>query len=293
MIIRVVFGIFMVAAFLCFPIPYLGLGPFLSMLMTAYLAAVVAAIFYLQSTMICKTYRYTRTGKLSIADKEKLLPIILLVLLVVFSSYHTLFHYNYGVLWMFPFFIIICFLFVLAEELIFRNFLFYVFIKQNVKVHHSVLICSILFACMHTFRYINQGDAFVMSYHFVFAFSAGIILGALFAISRNLLFVTIINFLIRVPIFGYALQHSVLAGKKTDFLLQVQFTVTTESIIWLSIYLITALLVAAYYYRVIVRHYTDIERFRSPYIAISKERMESLNAGFLPVKKDASNSHFF
>ena len=293
MIIRVVFGIFMVAAFLCFPMPYLGLGPFLSMLMSAYLAAVVAAIFYLQSTMICRTYKYTRTGKLGIADKEKLLPIILLVLLVVFSTYHTLFYYNYGVAWMFPFFIIICFLFVLAEELIFRNFLFYVFIKQNVKVHHSVLICSILFAGMHTFRYINQGDVFVMCYHFVFAFSAGIILGSLFVISRNLLFVTIINFLIRVPIFGYALQHTGLAGKKIDFLLQVQFTATTGSIIWFSIYLITALVVAAYYYRVIVRHYGNIDRLRSPHIVSTPERLEYITNRYGPQKKDNSSSMLF
>lgn len=293
MIIRVVFGIFMVAAFLCFPMPYLGLGPFLSMLMSAYLAAVVAAIFYLQSTMICRTYKYTRTGKLGIADKEKLLPIILLVLLVVFSTYHTLFYYNYGVAWMFPFFIIICFLFVLAEELIFRNFLFYVFIKQNVKVHHSVLICSILFACMHTFRYINQGAVFVMCYHFVFAFSAGIILGALFVISRNLLFVTIINFLIRVPIFGYALQHTGLAGKKIDFLLQVQFTANRGSMIWFSIYLITALLVAAYYYRVLVRHYANIDRLRTPNIVLSQERLDNLTSRYGPAKKDDSSSMFF
>jgi membrane protease YdiL (CAAX protease family) len=260
MIARLFIGIFVVAAFLCFPTPIIELNPFFSMLMTAYLAAIVAGTIYLQSTMISMEYKYPRNGKLNMADKERLLPIIVAVILIVGSTYHNLFRYNSGPVWLWPFFILICFLFVLAEELVFRNFLFYVLIKYKVKVHHAVLICSGLFACMHTFRYIDQAGPWVMAYHLVFAFLAGITLGTLFVLSRNVLLVTIISFLIRIPVFGYALNHSILAGKKTNLLLQYEFTPTSNHFIWFGFLLTLALLVAGYYYRVLVRHYSSTER---------------------------------
>lgn len=292
MIIRVIFGIFVVAAFLCFPTPFFGLGPFLSMLMTAYLAGIVAAIMYLQSTMICRDNTYPRNGKLNMADKEKLLPIIASVLFVLFTSYNALFHYNYGPVWILPFFLLICFLFVLAEELIFRNFLFYVFVKHKVKVHHAILICAGLFACMHTFRYIDQARPLVMIYHFVFAFLIGVVLGSLFVISRNVLFVTITSFLIRLPIFGYALNHTVLAGKKTNFLLQINFPTSTIGIVLFCIYLVIAVLVAVYYYKVIVREYTDIKRLTIPRYVYSEERMEYLTNRYIRASKESSSSLF-
>lgn len=292
MIIRVIFGIFVVAAFLCFPTPLFGLGPFLSMLMTAYLAGVVAAIIYLQSTMICRDNTFPRKGKLNIADKEKLLPIITTVLLVIFTSYKALFHYNYGQVWVLPFFLLICFLFVLAEEFIFRNFLFYVFVKHKVKVQHAILICAGLFACMHTFRYIDQAKPIVMIYHFVFAFLIAVVLGSLFVISRNVLFVTITGFLIRIPIFGYALNHTVLAGKKTNFLLQINFPTSTGGIILFSIYLLTAFLLAGYYYRVIVREYTDIKRLTISRFAHKEERVQYLSNRFIRASKGSSSSLF-
>ncbi|MEX1203059.1 MAG: CPBP family intramembrane glutamic endopeptidase [Ferruginibacter sp.] len=260
MYVKLGFAIFVVAAFLCFPTPLFQLGPFFSMLMTAYLASVVAAIIYFQSTMLSLTRTYIRVGRLHLRDKEYLLPIILAVLFVVFSSYNTLFHYNYGNIWMFPFFVLICFLFVFAEEMIIRNFIFYVLIEYKISVKKAIIICSVLFACMHTFRYMAQAGPWVMAYHFVFAFLIGIILSCMFVISRNVLFVTIMNFLVRLPIFGYALNNTILAGKQTNFLLQYQFVPTVASIIWFSLYLIIAILVARFYYRVVVRHYSGIAR---------------------------------
>ncbi len=281
MIARLGIAIFVAAAFLCFPTPLFGLGPFLSMLMTAYLAGVVASIIYFQSTMISSTLTYIRVGTLNLRDKEKLLPIILAVLFVLFSSYHHLFHYNYGEIWMFPFFVLICFLFVFAEEMVFRNFIFYVLIKYKVPVNKAILICSGLFACMHTFRYMAQAGPWVMAYHFVFAFLIGITLGCLFVISRNVLFVTITNFLIRLPIFGYALNNTILAGKKTNFLLQLEFIPTIASTIWFSLYLIVALLIARYYYRVVVRQYSDIARLSIPRIVYDPVRMEYLTNRYM------------
>jgi membrane protease YdiL (CAAX protease family) len=293
MIARLFIGIFVVAAFLCFPISVIELNLFFSMLMMVYLASIVSGTIYLQSTMICRDYKYPRNGKLSIADKERLLPIVVAVLLIIGSTYQNLFHYNHGPIWIWSFFILICFLFVLAEEMVFRNFIFYVLIKHKVKVNHAVLICSGLFACMHTFRYTDQSGPWVMAYHFVFAFLAGVTLGSLFVISRNVLMVTIISFLIRIPVFGYALNHTVLAGKKINLLLQYEFTATTNHFIWFGLLLTLALLVAGYYYRELVRHYNSTKRLSIPRIVYDPERIEYLSNRYMRIKKPDSGSMFF
>jgi membrane protease YdiL (CAAX protease family) len=86
-----------------------------------------------------------------------------------------------------------------GEEFIFRGYVFYVLRNANKSVVSSALISTFLFAVIHSINFTRHGDIWSTFNQVVFAFGFGILLSAVFIISKNIWFTGIFHTIVNLP----------------------------------------------------------------------------------------------
>lgn len=86
-----------------------------------------------------------------------------------------------------------------AEEVIFRGYLLNLFKKYNYTFFMSLVFSSVFFSLIHIVNIFRFEDGWAVFNQLIFAFALGMLLGSIFALTNNLLLVSVLHFLINIP----------------------------------------------------------------------------------------------
>lgn len=91
------------------------------------------------------------------------------------------------------------FLGAFAEEIFFRGYVFGLLRKEGCSTYKAVILSSLLFAGIHFANAFRYGDTWSVINQVCFAFLMGIMLCSIFALTKNLLIVSLYHFVINIP----------------------------------------------------------------------------------------------
>lgn len=95
--------------------------------------------------------------------------------------------------------IITTFILAFAEEIFFRGYLYNVLKREGFSSYKSIIISSILFAGIHSVNVFRYEDIWSVINQVVFAIFIGMLLCSIFALTKNIIIVSLFHFVINLP----------------------------------------------------------------------------------------------
>lgn len=136
--------------------------------------------------------------------------------------------------------IISTFVLAYSEEILCRGYIFNI-LNLKFTVLKSVLISSALFALLHLVNFRIHIDVFSLVNQIIFAMGLGMLFGSIYALTKNLLMVAVLHFLINIPGEFSELDFSKVNEIKVDTLAEnlmstLFFIITAIPLYMLSLY---------------------------------------------------------
>ncbi|MEX1203060.1 MAG: CPBP family intramembrane glutamic endopeptidase [Ferruginibacter sp.] len=91
------------------------------------------------------------------------------------------------------------FLSALGEEFVFRAYIFYVLQKAGKPIYNNLISSNILFALIHSINFTKHGDVWSSVNQVAFAFGMGLLLSAVFLLSKNIWLAGIFHCIVNLP----------------------------------------------------------------------------------------------
>ncbi len=85
-----------------------------------------------------------------------------------------------------------------TEELIFRGYILNLLIKNKLSVKKGILISAVLFSSLHLLNILRY-EIWALLNQLIFAFFVGLLFGALFILTKNIMIPTIMHFIFNIP----------------------------------------------------------------------------------------------
>lgn len=129
------------------------------------------------------------------------------------------------------------FLAALTEEIIFRGYFQNLFIKRTMPVIKSIILSSLIFSIAHTTNILRYGgDAWGVLNQIIFAFFWGLLMGSLYVLHKNILFVTLCHFVFNLPAsLRYLKEYYLESDNLIRNLPSSFFENITASLLWVAI----------------------------------------------------------
>ncbi|MFZ1527417.1 MAG: CPBP family intramembrane glutamic endopeptidase [Ferruginibacter sp.] len=129
----------------------------------------------------------------------KIAPSLILLMVYIAVSYNGLFRHKNDLVFV-ALTIIATFVAATAEEVIFRLYLFNLFVSEGYKNYRAIIFSSILFSLMHIVNIFRYDDIWAIVNQLILAFFMGILLCSLYTISRSILLVSVYHFIVNIPL---------------------------------------------------------------------------------------------
>ncbi len=128
------------------------------------------------------------------------------------------------------------FLGAFAEELFFRGYIFGLLRQNGYSTYKAVMVSSLLFAGLHIANIFRFEDAWSVLNQVAFAFLIGIILCAIFALTKNILAASLFHFMMNVPAADETNRTAVVTSFFESFISMLLFFVLLSPVIMVSVY---------------------------------------------------------
>lgn len=136
-----------------------------------------------------------------------------------------------------------------AEEIFFRGYVFGLLRQKGYSTYKGIIVSSLLFAGLHIANIFRFEDAWSVLNQVGFAFLIGIILCSIFALTKNLLIVSLYHFIINIP---SALSSVAQVNVKTNY--PTVITSFSENLISMLLFIVLLspiIMVSVYYLKLV------------------------------------------
>jgi len=196
---KIIVGLLITAIILAFPVRLFNLPVSLELILKA-----VKGIIYITIILFLVKRENLTNDFHSFFFKSrsvllKLLPVFCLLILYIILNKEKLFKLDVSITnTVLGLSLVSTFILALAEEIFFRGYL-YNLLKRKYSIYKSVIVSSILFAFIHIVNIFRYGDLWSIMNQMLFAMALGMLLCSVYALTKNILLVGLMHFIINIP----------------------------------------------------------------------------------------------
>lgn len=232
--LRIIVSILITLVIYAFPLSRFGLGA-----PTFYLLKILKCIVAIILMLIVIRKEFSQINILfkshskRVMDYFPILMILLIYTLLNFSKFKGIPVGSGLIISM----VIATFFAAFSEELIFRGYFQNVLLKQNIPIIKSILLSSLVFSLTHIINISSfGGDLWAVLNQITFAFFWGLLMGSLYVLHKNILFITICHFIFNLPsAFRYLKEYSIESISLMDNQQSSFFDNITSSLVWVAL----------------------------------------------------------
>lgn len=144
-----------------------------------------------------------------------------------------------------------------AEEVIFRGYILNLLRKERFSTYRSLIISTLLFSIIHIINIFRYEDVWGVLNQIIFAFALGMLLGSMYLLTNNLMFVCVFHFVVNIPSAIRSLNPA--SGSDIE-LLNPSFSENILSTFFIITLTLPCLMLAWYYMKIIEKRDNVQER---------------------------------
>ncbi len=196
---KILIGLFITITVYAFPTRLLGLSEFLEPILKILQRLIYCSLifFLLKRDNLIRTTDWLCTPNKTVL--KKLVPaLVVLIVYILLNANKFLQDYQDNLLVLLVS-IGATFFGAFSEELFFRGYIFTLLKKEGYSTYKGIILSSLLFAGMHVINVFRYSDVWSVINQIAFSFLIGILLCSLFALTKNILAVSLYHFVINIP----------------------------------------------------------------------------------------------
>lgn len=196
---KIIIAFTLVLGILAFPISNWGFSAIEVLWLKIGKASLFCGIMFIMIRKLGRESTFPLQTPLKGSSLQLLLPVIISLLIYVILHRQKIFAHGVNDFSSIALIIVSTFFAATGEEFVFRGYIFYVLRKYNNPVVKSILISTILFAVTHSINFTRHGDIWSTINQIVFAMGMGLVLSAIFYISKNIWFTGTLHTIVNLP----------------------------------------------------------------------------------------------
>lgn len=197
MYIKIIIAFALILGILAFPISNWGFSTTEMLWLKIGKASLFCAIMFLMVRKLGSSSNFPLQHSMKYGSLKLLLPAAVALLVYVVLYRQKIFEHGVEDISSIALILVSTFFTATGEEFVFRGYIYYVLRKYTNPVLKSIFISTILFALTHSINFTKHGDVWAIINQIFFAMGLGLILSAVFYLSKNIwvsgIFHTIVN----------------------------------------------------------------------------------------------------
>lgn len=197
---KIIIGMLLTLGILAFPISNWGFSATEMLWLKIGKASLFCGIMFIMVRKLGTESNFPLQTSIKGSSIQLLLPAIISLCVYVILYRQKIFGHGVNDFSSIALIILSTFFAATGEEFVFRGYIYYVLRKYNKSVVKSMLTSSVLFALTHSINFNRYGDIWSVINQVVFAMGMGLVLSAIFIISKNIWLAGTLHTIVNLPL---------------------------------------------------------------------------------------------